>query len=454
MPSDAVPSGAVAPGAVAPGAVAPGAVPSGAMPPDRPARFRDVFAGREYRALFGTFLLSMVGDELARVALALLVYQRTDSPLLAAITFAIGYLPWLLGGPILSTLADRLPRHRVMIVTDAGRAVLVAGMAVPGMPLPLLLVLMCVLALCGPPFESARSALVADVLDDDRYALANSLTGMGMQVATVVGFLLGGALVAGFSPAAALLVDAATFAISAGWLMLRLQRRPAPTAGREDGTSLWRDTGDGLRLIRRSPRLMAIIAVLWLGTAFGNAPEGLAAPLVDELGRGTTAVGVLLAAGPLGTTIGSLLLTRLVSARRREELVPALVGLSLAPLLLAGLCAALAPASSVTFGVVVALMFIGGLGWAWVIALNAAFVRAVPSAYRGRAFGVAVSGLYGAQGLGVLGAGLLAEGLAPSGVVVLCGALGLAAVVLPLLAYQRTRPSVADGAPAAGPSVS
>ena len=48
----------------------------------------------------------------------MLVYQRTSSPLLSALTFAIGYLPWLLGGPVLSALADRLPRHRVLIGTD------------------------------------------------------------------------------------------------------------------------------------------------------------------------------------------------------------------------------------------------------------------------------------------------------------------------------------------------
>ena len=56
----------------------------------RPATFRDVFGVREFRALFGTFVLSSVGDELARVALTVLVYRRTGSPLLSAITFAIG----------------------------------------------------------------------------------------------------------------------------------------------------------------------------------------------------------------------------------------------------------------------------------------------------------------------------------------------------------------------------
>ena len=96
-------------------------------PPVRQATFREVFAVREFRPLFGTFLLSTAGDELARVALTVLVYQRTASPLLSALTFAIGHLPWLLGGPLLSTLADRLPRHRVLIGADVTRAVLLAA---------------------------------------------------------------------------------------------------------------------------------------------------------------------------------------------------------------------------------------------------------------------------------------------------------------------------------------
>src|SRR3712207_3781291 len=94
----------------------------------RPATYREVFAVREFRPRFGTFLLSTAGDELARVALTVLVYQRTNSPLLSALTFAISHLPWLLGGPLLATLADRLPRPRGLISTDVARAGLLAGM--------------------------------------------------------------------------------------------------------------------------------------------------------------------------------------------------------------------------------------------------------------------------------------------------------------------------------------
>src|SRR5919206_2062915 len=96
-------------------------------------------------------------------ARTVLVYQRTDSPLLSALTFALGYLPWLLGGPVLAALADRLPRHRVLVGSDAARAVVIAVMVVPGLPLPVLLVLLFLVSLGAPPFESARTALQADV---------------------------------------------------------------------------------------------------------------------------------------------------------------------------------------------------------------------------------------------------------------------------------------------------
>jgi truncated hemoglobin YjbI/predicted MFS family arabinose efflux permease len=370
-----------------------------------------------------------------------LVYARTESPLLAALTFAIGYLPWLVGGPLLSALADRFPRREVLISTDAARAVLVALMALPGVPLWLLLALLFVVGLCAPPFESARSALMADVLDDDRYAVATSIVGSTVQLAQVGGFLAGGALLLVFSPGTALLVNAATFLISAVWLRAGLQRRPAPATTDEQGgpSSLWQEALAGLRLVRGTPRLLAIIGVVWLGTGFLYAPEGIAAPLVDELGGGPTSVGVLLAANPLGLTIGGLVIARLVPPPHRERLVEPLVILSLVAVLGAGLVAVLAGPGPSTYWAVVALLFVSGLGGAWTIPLNVAFVQAVPRAYRGRAFGVAASGIAGIQGIGALASGLAAEAVGPSMVVALAGGLGMIALAPVLWAYRGTR---------------
>jgi MFS family permease len=419
----------------------------------RPATFRDVFGVREFRALFGTFVLSNVGDELARVALTVLVYQRTNSPLLSAVTFAIGYLPWLVGGPVLSALADRLPRHRVLIATDALRAVLVAGMAIPGTPLAVLLALLLCVSLGAPPFESARFALQADILEGDRYAIASSVTTVTLQVTQVAGFLLGGVLVAVFSPTAALLVDALTFALSAGWLATALQRRPAPACAGETPGSYLDDTREGLRFIARTPRLRAIVGLLWAGNLFVIMPEGLAVPLARQLGQRATGVGALLAAVPVGVALGAVVVGRFVSGERRERLMTALVGLSLLAMLAAGLVARAAGPGRGTFAAVLVLLFLSGIGQAWGIPLNLSFAQAVPSAFRGRAFGVAVSGLSGVQGLGVLAAGALAEALSAGGVLIAASALGAAVVAFPLLAFRRTGASVASGRSAAGRSV-
>ncbi|MGZ4604086.1 MAG: hypothetical protein ACXV0U_10880, partial [Kineosporiaceae bacterium] len=201
----------------------------------------------------------------------------------------------------------------------------------------------------------------------------------------------------------ALLVDAATFVVSAVWLSLGLERRGAPAGS--GSHSLWHDAMEGLRFIARSPRLRAIVGLLWIATLFTYGPEGVAAPLVGQLGKGTVAVGILLAANPLGVTLGGIAIARVVRPDRREALIPPLVLGSLACVLAAGAVAALAPAGSLTFGAVLALLFVSGLGSAWLIPLNVAFVQTVPARIRGRAFGVAVSGLFGVQGLGVLLAG-------------------------------------------------
>jgi MFS family permease len=129
----------------------------GAVPPR--ATFRDVFAGAEFRALWSSAVLSTAGDRLALVALTLLVYDRTRSPLLAAVVYAAGYVPWVIGGLFLAELADRYPRRSVMVVCDAARAVLVGAMVLPHVPLMVLVALLFAVTMFAPPFESAKASV-------------------------------------------------------------------------------------------------------------------------------------------------------------------------------------------------------------------------------------------------------------------------------------------------------
>ncbi len=87
------------------------AVARGGAPEQAATTFRDVFAVAEFRALWLAQLLSVIGDQLARVALTVLVYDRTRSALLAAVTFVVSIVPTFVGGVTLAWLADRYPRR-------------------------------------------------------------------------------------------------------------------------------------------------------------------------------------------------------------------------------------------------------------------------------------------------------------------------------------------------------
>src|SRR5690349_16752503 len=107
----------------------------------RPATYREVFGVREYRHLFAANVLSLIGDQLAAVALAFLVLASSHSPALAAASFASTYLAWIVGGPVLSSLADRLPRRAVLVTCDLVRAAVFLLLALGVFPAPALVLI-------------------------------------------------------------------------------------------------------------------------------------------------------------------------------------------------------------------------------------------------------------------------------------------------------------------------
>src|SRR3954447_25540310 len=106
----------------------------------------DVLANPEFRAMYVAQALSVVGDQLARIAVALLVFSRTHSAFLTALTYAVTYLPWLIGGPVLAVYADRLSRKRMMIVCDAVRALLILAVAIPHVPIGIALLVIAIVS--------------------------------------------------------------------------------------------------------------------------------------------------------------------------------------------------------------------------------------------------------------------------------------------------------------------
>jgi predicted MFS family arabinose efflux permease len=390
-----------------------------------------VFAVGEFRAIFAAHVISFSGDVIAQLTLAVLVYERTRSALGSSLTFALGFVPHLFGGTLLSSVADRFPVRRTLICCDLASAGLVALMALPGLPIPLLLALLLPLGAIAPVFQGARAASLPDVLGGDGFALGRSLLRMVAQTSQVWGFALGGVLLAMLSPRPLLLLDAASFLVSAVLLRVGTRERP-PRAGLPAGgarRSVARDSLAGVRLALGSARLRPLLLFYWLPPAFTVAPEALAAPYVAQLGQSPAAVGLLLAAAAAGSVAGMLVAgSRLGPSRRLRFMVP-LATWTFVPLLCFVARPALIPA--------VALLALSGLGWAYSIGLDQRLLEVTPQHLRGRTLSLATSGLMLANGLGFAAAGAAAEFASPHAVIVASSLAGLLAVTL--LARPVTR---------------
>ncbi|QJY49457.1 MFS transporter [Pseudonocardia broussonetiae] len=384
-----------------------------------------VFAVREYRTVWIADLLSVGGDQLARVALAVLVYGRTGSAAWAAATYALTFLPAIVGGVLLSGLADRFPRREVLVVTDVVRAGLVAVMAIPQIPLAVLCALLVVVVLLGAPHTAARGALLPELLPGDLYERGLAVSQITGQTAQVVGFAAGGLLVAAVSPSSALLLDAVTFLVAGLLFRLGLVRRPrADAAPRSPG----RDLLAGVVDVATDRRRRALVLLVWMVGLY-VVPEALAAPYADQIGAGPAVVGLLMAADPLGSVLGAWLFVRFVPPDRRARLIGVLAVAAGLPLLFTALVPPV-PVALLLWGVS------GMASTAYVMQAQASFVRATPAAIRGRAIGVAASGIVAGQGVAVLAGGVLADLTTPSTAVALCAAAGVVVALGGALAWR------------------
>lgn len=400
-----------------------------AVPPR--ATFRDVLAVGEFRALWLSVVLSIAGDRLALVALTLLVYDRTRSPLLAAAAYAAGYLPWVIGGLFLSGVADRRPRRSVMVACDATRAVLVAAMAVPGVPVPALVGLLFAATMFAPPFESARASITPDILTGERYALGTAVlqtTHLGAEVAGAAG---GGVAVAFLGVRPSLAIDAATFAASGLLVGLGTRARPAAAAPASGRDSPLAAMAAGLRLVFGDRALRTLVLFGWL-VAFYTVPEGVAAPYAAGLGKGAVATGLVLASTAAATAVATPAFSRFVRPRVRLALMGPLAVATCATLVLIAARPGLA-VSLVIFSVSAAF-------GAYQLAANTAFVVRVPNQRRAQAFGIANMGVVVGQGAAFVAAGAAAELLAPATVIAIAGGLGAVAAAALARSWRRVSP--------------
>jgi MFS family permease len=376
-------------------------------------------ARRDFRLLFLASLGSSIGTWLAFVALVVDVYDRTGSAAWVSGLLVAEFAPLVLVGLLAGPLLDRLPRRRVLVVTDLVRVGVFA--LVPFTTSALQIVLLALVA--GAATSLFRPALYAGlpslVDGDDELPRANGLLQVAENVTLAIGPVIGGLLVAWTGPDPAYAVNAASFAVSA-LLILRIKR--VLEEDREPSEGHWRDLLAGLSLVSKSAALRAVV-VAWSLVMLGSGAIGVAEIVLakDVFEAGDAGYGLMLSAMGIGLVVGGYL----AGNRLGDHGVGRVYGTAIALMAVGIGAAAVAP------GVWTAapLLVITGVGNGAALVCNAVLVqRGVPDRLRGRAFTVAMSVSYAALGAGMIGGGPLTDALGPRVV------WGIAAGVLALAA--------------------
>jgi len=403
----------------------------GALPPR--ATFRDVFAVSEFRNLWLSEVLSVAGDRLALVALTLFVYDRTGSPLYTALTYAAGYVPWVIGGFFLAGIADRRPRRGVMVTCDVVRTFLVAAMIIPGMPLIALVGLLFATTMFAPPFESARASITPDILHGEQYVLGTAIIQTTFLAGQVVGAAGGGVAVAFFHVKPSLVIDAATFVLSALLIQFGTKSRPAAA---KPGSAAARQSplanmAAGFRLVFGNTGLRTLVLMGWL-VVWYTVPEGIAAPYAHVLHGGSIATGAVLASTALATAIVTPLFSRVLTPRRRIDWMGPLAILTNGTLVLI--------AFHPNLIISLTIFSVSSAFGTYQIAANTAFVVRVPNERRAQAFGIANMGVIVGQGITFVGAGAAAERFSPALVIGVAGAIGMLLAIVLTAQWRHVSP--------------
>ncbi len=410
--------------------------------------YRSVFAVGQFRVLCASMFLYVLGFEFEIVGLSVLVYAQTRSAFLAALAFGMGFGPQVIGGALFGSLADRLPPRVVITGGMLLRAVpgLLIGLA-PGMPVPVMLVLVALAATVAPVFSGAVSRLLPDVLNGDLYVLGRSvlsLTGAGTQI---VGLGAAGVILT-VLPARWLLLSAGCALVLAAFARLGLRPAASADAWSDAAASAGpapasrgtvRATMAGNAALLADRRVRGLLLAQWLPGMFLAGAESLIVPYTESLGHPAAAASPLLAAAPAGMLAGDVIIGRFCRPAMRQRLVLPLAMATGAPLL----ALALHP----PWLVLAAALFGCGFGCGYQLGIQQAFLDSLPPGLRGQGFGLLSTGLMGGQGLTPPLAGAVAAVAGPAAAMAAAGA----ATVLAACSLRR---SLAGRQLAAGPSSS
>ena len=403
---------------------------------------------RNYRLFWLGQLASLSGTWMQRIAQAWLVLQLTDSPQALGLVTAIQFSPILLFSLVGGVLADRLPKRRVLVLTQAvmlaqaiGLGLLVASGQVE---IWHIYAMAAVLGLASAVDNPTRQAFLVEMVGQNDLPNAVALNSAQFNASRILGPALGGVTIAVIGIAGCFLLNGVSYlAVIGGLLFMRADTlMPAPTA---KPASLLSQIGEGLRYARHTPDVaLVVVLVAFIGTFGYNFTVML--PLLAQYVLRVEAVGFSLLASAMGA--GSLVAALGLAYIGRSERRTLLLGAAGFSLLL--FATALSPWWLLT------MLLLAALGFCSIVFSATANTRlqlATPGHLRGRIMSIYSLLLAGTTPIGSLALGSVAEWtsvpVAVGGAAVLCGV----GVVVALFYLRRLGPRLTN-APLAPPGPS
>ncbi|MET9868702.1 MFS transporter [Streptomyces sp. NPDC006386] len=380
--------------------------------------YRQLFRTPEFTPLFLASSANVLAQTIGGLALGVLVFRATDSPLLSALSMFGQSLTQVLGATFLLSGADRLPPRSALtgisLVLAAGTAVL----ALPALPVWAVFAVLLGQGLAASLGGGVRWGLVNEILSDDGYLLGRSVFNMMSGVVQILGYATGGVLVAVLSPRVSLLLAAALYGVAAVVIRLRLTPRPPRATGRPSVSATWRANA----LLWSSPPRRQVYLALWIPNGLVVGCESLFVPYAPE------SAGTLFACAALGMLAGDVLVGRLLPPRLRPRLgLPLLLLLAVpyVPFLLRP-----------PLPLAVAAVTLASVGFGAGLVQQERLVALTPDDLTGHALGLHSAGMLTMQGVAAALAGSVAQLTSPA-LAMTAMAVASAAVTLSLMAAGR-----------------
>ncbi len=359
-----------------------------------------------YRLLWLGAVASYMGDWFNLIASADLINSLTDSGAAISYLFLARFLPSFVLSPFAGVFADRFNRKKLMIGADLARAgIVLCFLLIRSADQIWLLYFLTVAQFSfSAIFIPAKSAVLANIVDDEDLVTANALDSTTWSMMLAVGSLLGGIVTAGFGTTTAFIMDALTF-VAAAILVLRIQ---AP--GRSfSAESLPTQGGflefiDGLRYLKGLPFILALALVKAGGSLVWGATNVIEVEFANEIfpinGDGATTLGIIYAITGIGTGLGPIFMRRWLTDAQPRLRLGILIGYVCATLGIA--LVGVAP----TFAVLGIGTFLRtwGTGTMWVFS-SALLQLSVADKVRGRVFAFEFAMLTLTQSISILYAG-------------------------------------------------